>query len=302
MKDLGNAFFVLGIEILIDRSQGILGLSQKRYIEKILSRYGMKNCRLMDTPVAKGDKFSLKQCPKNDLERTAMHDKPYASALGSLMYAQVCTRLDISFIVKVLGRYLSNPGMDHWTAVKRVMCYLKRTKDYMLTYRRSENLEIIGYSDSDFAGCQDSRRSTSGCIFILAGGVVAWKSNKQTLVASSTMEAEYVACFEASKHGIWLRNFVTELRVVDGIEKPLKIFCDNKSAVLYSNNNKSLTKSKHIDIKFLVVKEKVQEKQISIEHIGTECMLADPLTKGLIPKVFHEHAAQMRVNICDALV
>ncbi|XP_057720090.1 secreted RxLR effector protein 161-like [Arachis stenosperma] len=156
----------------------------------------------MDTPVAKGDKLSLKQCPKNDLERTAMHDKPYASALGSLMYAQVCTRPDISFIVGVLGRYLSNLGTDHWIAVKRVMRYLKRTKDYMLTYRRSENLEIIGYSDSDFVGCQDSRRSTLGCNFILAGGAIAWKSNKQTLVASSTMEAEYVACFEASKHGI----------------------------------------------------------------------------------------------------
>ncbi|KAL1360494.1 hypothetical protein AAHE18_04G180600 [Arachis hypogaea] len=287
MKDFGDISFVLGIEILRDRSQGILRLSQKNYIEKILSRYGMENCRPMDTPVAKGDKFSLKQCPKNDLERTAMHDKPYASALGSLMYAQVCTRPDISFVVGVLGRYLSNPDMDHWTAVKRVMRYLKRTKDYMLTYRRSENLEIIGYSDFDFVGCQDSRRSTSGCIFILAGGAIAWKSNKQTLVASSTMEAEYVACFEASKHGMWLRNF---------------IFCDNKSAVLYSNNNKSLTKLKHIDIKFLVVKEKIQEKQISIEHIGTECMLADPLTKGLIPKVFHEHTAQMGVNICDALV
>ena len=105
----------------------------------------------MDTSVVKRDKFSLKQCPKNDLERTTiMHDKPYASALGSLMYTQVCTRPDISFIVKVLGRYLSNPGMDHWIAVKRVMRYLKRTKDYMLIYRRSENLEIIRNSDSDF--------------------------------------------------------------------------------------------------------------------------------------------------------
>ncbi|XP_057747341.1 secreted RxLR effector protein 161-like [Arachis stenosperma] len=158
----------------------------------------------MDIPVAKGDKFSLKQCPKNNLERIAMHDKPYASALGSLIYAQVCTRLDISFIVGVLGRYLSKLGMDHWIAVKRVMCYLKRTKNYMLICWRLENLEIIGYFDSDFVGCQDNRCSTSGCVFMLAGGPIAWKSNKQTLVTSSTMEAEYVACFEASKHGIWL--------------------------------------------------------------------------------------------------
>ncbi|RVW15892.1 Retrovirus-related Pol polyprotein from transposon TNT 1-94 [Vitis vinifera] len=157
------------------------------------------------------------------------------------------------------------------------------------------SLELIGYSDSDFAGCQDSRRSTSGYIYLLAGGAISWRSAKQTLVTSSTMEAEFVACYEASNQGIWLRNFVTGLRVLDGIERPLKIFCDNKSAVLYSNNNRSSTKSKYIDIKFLVVKEKVQSGQISIEHIGTNSMIADPLTKGLPPKVFHEHTAHMGV-------
>ncbi|RVW61719.1 Retrovirus-related Pol polyprotein from transposon TNT 1-94 [Vitis vinifera] len=207
----------------------------------------------------------------------------------------VCTRPDIAYIVGMLSRYLSNPGMDHWRAAKRVMRYLQRTKEYMLTYRRLDQLEIIGYSDSDFAGCQDSRRSTSGYIYLLAGGVISWRFAKQTLITSSTMEAEFVACYEASNQGIWLRNFVTGLRVLDGIEIPLKIFCDNKSAVLYSNNNRSSTKSKYIDIKFLVVKEKVRSGQISIEHIGTNSMIADPLTKGLPPKVFHEHTAHMGV-------
>ncbi|RVW75833.1 Retrovirus-related Pol polyprotein from transposon TNT 1-94 [Vitis vinifera] len=156
----------------------------------------------------------------------------YASAVGSLMYAQVCTRPDIAYIVGMLGRYLSNPGMDHWRAAKRVMRYLQRTKEYMLTYRRLDQLELIGYSDSDFAGCQDSRRSTSGYIYLLAGGAISWRSS---------------------------------------------------------------TKSKYIDIKFLVVKEKVQSGQISIEHIRTNSMIADPLTKGLPPKVFHEHTAHMGV-------
>ncbi|KAL5548410.1 hypothetical protein UlMin_003641 [Ulmus minor] len=212
-----------------------------------------------------------------------MQKIPYASAVGSLMYAQVCTCLDIAYIVGMLGRYLSNPGMDHWRAANRVMRYLQRTKEYMLIYRRSDQLEIIG------------RRSTSGYIYLLAGGAISWRSAKQTLITSSTMEAEFVACYEASNQGIWLRNFVTGLRVLDGIERPLKIFCDNKSAVLYSNNNRSSTKSKYIDIKFLVVKEKVQSGQISIEHIGTNSMIADPLTKGLPPKVFHEHTAHMGV-------
>ena len=128
----------------------------------------------------------------------------------------------------------------------------------MLTYRRSDQLEIIGYTDSDFAGCQDSMKSTSGYIFLLAGGAISWKSAKQSLIASSTMAAEFVACYEASNHGIWLRNFITGLRIVDGIERLLKLFCNNKSTVLYSNNNRSSMKSKHTDIKFLVVKERVR--------------------------------------------
>ena len=146
------------------------------------------------------------------------------------MYAQICTRLDITYIVGMLGRYLSNPGMDHWKKAKWVMRYLQRTKYYMLTYRRSSHLKIGGYSDSDFAGCLNSRRSTSGYIFMLVGGTVSWKSVKQTLIASSTMEAEFIACYKASNHGIWLRNFITQLRIVDGIEKPLRINCDNKAA------------------------------------------------------------------------
>jgi hypothetical protein len=261
----------------------------------------MKDSKPGDTPISKGDKFSLKQCPSTDLEKAEMRKFPYASAVGSLMYAQVCTRPDLAFIVGVLGRYLSNPGIQHWTAVKRVMRYLKRTRDFVLTYRKSDNLEIIGYSDSDFAGCPDSKRSTSGYIFLLAGGAVSWKSVKQTLIAPSTMAAEFVACFEASNHANWLRNFVTGLHIIGSIERPLKIYCDNNAAVLYSNNNMSSTKSKFIDIKYLVVKERVQEKQILIEHIGTDSMLADPLTKGLTPKAFHGHVAHMGLGFEIAL-
>ncbi|KAM6596766.1 hypothetical protein CsatA_007290 [Cannabis sativa] len=224
-----------------------------------------------------------------------MQKIPYALAIGSLMYAQVCTCPDIAYIVGVLGRYLSNPGIDHWKAVKKVMRYLKRTRDYMLTYRMSDHFEIIGYSDSDFEGCQDSRRSTLGYIYLLGGGAISWRSAKQTLIALSTMTAEFVACYEASNYSIWPRNFVTGLCIKDEIERPLNLYCDNKSAVLYSNNNMSSTKSKHIDIKFLVVKERVQSGQICIEHLGTNSMIADPLTKGLPPKVFHEHTARMGV-------
>ena len=116
------------------------------------------------------------------------------------------------------------------------------------------------------------------------------------------MAVKFIACFEASNHGIWLRNFVTGLCVVDGIERQLKIYCDNNSTVLYSNNNRSATKLKFIDIKFSVVKERVQNRYISIEHIGINFMLADPLTKGLVPKIFHEHTVHMGVIPNSTLV
>jgi hypothetical protein len=170
-------------------------LSQKQYIERVLERFGMENCSASVAPLQKGDKFSLMQCPQNEWERKQMERIPYASAVGSLMHAQTCTRPDISFAVGMLGRYQSNPGMDHWKAVKKVMRYLRGTKDYMLTFKRSDHLEVIGYSDSDFARCVDSRKSTFGYLFLLAGGAISWKSAKQTIIASSTMEAEFVACF-----------------------------------------------------------------------------------------------------------
>jgi transposase InsO family protein len=293
MKDLGEASFVLGIEIHRDRSRGILGLSQKSYISRVLERFNMSTCAAGDAPVVKGDKLSKLQCPQNDLERNEMKKIPYASAVGSLMYAQVCTRPDIAFAISVLGRFQSDPGMDHWRAAKKVLRYLQRTKDFMLTYRRSDLLEVVGYADADYAGCADDLKSTSGYVFMLAGGAISWKSVKQTLTASSTMQAEYVACYEATLQAVWLRNFISRLEIVDSISKPLTIYNDNSAAVCFSKNNKRSSGSKHMHIKYLVVREKILELQTSIIHIATEEMIADPLTKGLPPKVFKKHVTHM---------
>src|SRR5215470_15393951 len=151
MKDMGEASYVIGIKIHRDRTQCILGLSQEAYINKVLERFRMKDYSLSVAPIVKGDRFNLNQCPRNDLEREQMRNMTYASAVGSLMYAQVCTRPDIAFTVGMLGRYQSNPRMDYWKAAKKVMRYLKGTKDYMLMYKRTENLEAVSYSDLDFA-------------------------------------------------------------------------------------------------------------------------------------------------------
>ena len=293
MKDLGEATYVLGIEIYRDRSNGVLGLSQKAYIEKVLKKYNMHNCSASPAPIMKGDKYGKFQCPKNEYEAAQMKSIPYASAVGSIMYAQVCTRPDLAFVTGMLGRYQSNPGLEHWKLAKKTLRYLQGTKDLMLTYRKSENLEVVGYSDSDLAGCVDDKKSTSGYIFTLARGAVSWKSSKQKVTASSTMQAEYVACYEATGQAIWLKNFIPGLRVVDSISKPLKLYCDNKPAVYYASSNKSSASAKYIDIKYHVVKEMIQDQTISVEYMNTKLMLADPLTKGLPPIVFKEHVAGM---------
>ena len=293
MKDMGEAMYVIGIEIFRNRSQGMLGLSKKSYINKVLERFRMQNCSASPVPIQKGDKFSLMQCPQNDLEQKQMETIPYASVVGSLMYAQICTRPDISFAVGMLGRYQSNPGLDHWKAAKKVLRYLQGTKEYMLTYRGSDHLEVIGYSDSDYAGCVDTRKSTCGYLYLLAGGAISWKSVKQSVIVTSTMEAEFMACFEAMVQAKWLRNFISRLGIVDSIARPLKIYCDNSTTVFFSKNDKYSKGAKHMELKYFAVKEEVQKQRVSIEHISTNLMIADPLTKGLPPKTFTGHVERM---------
>ncbi|CAL8999959.1 unnamed protein product [Prunus brigantina] len=192
MKDMGEAHFVLGIEILRDISRCLLGLSQKSYIEKVLKRFKMEKC----------SKLNKSQSPANELENEQMKLRPYASLVGSIMYAQVCTRPDLAFVVSVLGRFQANPGEPHWVATKKVLRYLQGTKSHMLIYSKVEKLEIVAYTDSDLAGCTDDRKSTAGYVFVLASGAVSWKSAKQTVVATSTMEAEFIGCFEATKQAV----------------------------------------------------------------------------------------------------
>ena len=124
--------------------------------------------------------------------------------------------------------------------------FLKGTRDYMLMYKQTKNLEVVGYSDLDFAGFVDSLKSTIGCIFMFTSGGVSWRSTKQTLIATSTTEAEFISCFEATLHGVWLKSFIYRLRIVDLIFRPLRMYCDNLTAIFLAKNNKSGSQSKHI--------------------------------------------------------
>ena len=169
----------------------------------------------------------------------------------------------------------------------------------MYTFRKTDNLEVVGYSDSDFAKCKDEKKSTSWYIFMFSGGPISWRSHKQELTTTSTMMAEYVAYYHATCHAVLLRNLFSGLKVVDSISRPLKIFCDNNSAVNFSNSTSSSGAGLYLDTKYLFVRERVEDQSIIIKYISTHDMLADPLTKGLSPKLFLEHIASM--GLTDSL-
>jgi hypothetical protein len=257
MKDLGEASFVLGIEVHRDRRKGVLGLSQKSYLEKVLKKFSMHACNPTPAPIVKSDKCGSFQSPSDQYEIDQMKLVTYASAVGRLIYAQVCTHPDLTFVTGIVGRYQKSPGKEHWNGIKKALRYIQGAKGLMLTYERSDSFEIVGYSDSDFMGCLDTDRSTSGYVFKLACGAISWSSSKQNVMTLSMMYAEFVACYEATRHAMWLKKFVSDLRVVDNIERPLKLYYDSESAVFYAHNNKKTNVANHINIMFYVVKEKI---------------------------------------------
>ena len=166
---MGEANFVLEVKITRDRSKKLLSLSQGTYIKKILERFHMHNSKPIDTPMEKGCTLSLDQCPKNDEEKNQMSKVPYASTIGSLMYAMLCTCLDICFTVGMVSHYHSNPRPTHWRAVKRILRYLYGTNDHALCYH-GRDLRLTSYNDVDWASDKDEHKSTSGYAFILGCG------------------------------------------------------------------------------------------------------------------------------------
>ncbi|KAL8116619.1 hypothetical protein AgCh_022965 [Apium graveolens] len=231
IKDLGEASYILEMRIYRERHRRMIGLSQSTYIDKVLHRFGMQNAKRGYVPVSQEITISKDQCPKSLDEKDLMNKVPYASAIGSIMYAMVCTRPDVSYALSMTSRYQSNLGEGHWTAVKNILKYLKRTKDSFLVYGGEEKLVVKGYTDASFQTDRDDTVSQSGFVFCLNGGAVSWKSSKQKTVADSTKEAEYIATCEAAKEAVWIRKFISDLGVVPSIADPIDLYCDNNGAI-----------------------------------------------------------------------
>lgn len=276
MKDLGSAKSCLGIRI--SQQKGVIQLDQAIYIENILERFGMINCKPVGTPADTSTKLSLQDFNEND---SLVGRVPYQEAIGSLLYVAQATRPDIAFAVNDASRFNLNHAQVHWLAVKRIFRYLKGTMAYKLTYRKMGPHidDLHAYVDSDWASEIDERRSCTGFVIMMTNGAINWCSKRQPIVALSSTEAEYIALSSVTSDVLWTKQLRDELD--NDKSTTTTIYCDNESAIKIAESDAFRPRTKHIDIRFHHIREKVENGVIGIRHIPTQKMIADSLTKAV---------------------
>ena len=242
----------------------------------------MKNAKFVSIPLAGHMKLSKKMCPTAREEKENMAKVPYSSVVGNLMYVMVCTRPDIAHTVGVVSRFLENLGKEHWKAVKWILRYLRGSSDECLCFGASNPI-LKGYTDSDMAGDLDNRKSTTGYLFTFSGGAISWQSKLQKCVALSTTEAEYIATTEAGKEIIWLKQFLQEL----GLNRmEYIVYCDSQSAIDLSKNSMYHARTKHIDVRYHWIREKVENELFHVKKKNTSENPTDILTKTILQDKF----------------
>lgn len=277
MKDLGAATSCIGIHITYE-CEGI-ALDQKAYISEVIQRFGMADSNPIATPSDLNQKLSVTMSPTNEEEKQAMAEIPYQSLVGCLLFIAQGTRPDIAFAVNDVSRFNSNYGRPHWTAVKRILRYLKGTLDYKLHFSKSNDNFLAGYCDSDWASDVDKRRSCTGYVFKLSNGAISWNSKRQGTVALSSTEAEYIAASWATKEAIWLQNFGRELD--HDMAQAVQLQMDNQSAINLSHSDGYNQRTKHIDVRYHHLRDKVGDGTINISYVSTDENAADILTKAV---------------------
>ena len=293
IKDVGENEYFLGMRVQQDLKLGTIRLTQRPYWEHVINRFRLEHITPRNTPLPTGISLDSNMSPKTDSERDQMNDKPYRSILGSVMWGQLATRPDLSFSISLLARFQANPGLEHWNALMHVIGYVKNTLDYGLTYSRDAELSPHAFVDADYGGCKDTRRSTSGYVFLMAGGPVTWSSKRQATVALSTVEAEYVAMSRCAQQMVWMHSWLSEVKV--DYATPGLIKGDNRGAIALTKNTKDHGKVKHIDIRHHYIRELLQSGIITTEQVPSADNLADLFTKPL-PRD-HHHQLLSFLNI-----
>ncbi|CAM8969448.1 unnamed protein product [Rhodiola kirilowii] len=271
IKDMGEAKVILGIRI--KRVEGGLGLTQSHYIENVLKKFNYMNCFPVSTPYDSSTHlYPNTGKPKSQLE--------YAKVIGSLMYAMTSTMPDIAFAVGKLGRYTSNPSMQQWQAIHRVLRYLKGNMNFGLVYSNFPSV-IEGFLDASWISNEEDHSSTSGCVFLLGGGAISWASKKQTCISSSTMESKFVALAATSKEAEWLKNLIHEIPLWERPISPISIHCDSAATLAKAYSHVYNGKSRHLGVRHSVVRELIMHGVILVDFVRSQQNLADHLTKGL---------------------
>ena len=279
VKDMGELKYFLGVKVVQDIPGGTIWMGQPSYTETVLREFSMVDAKAVKTPMNSSVKLS-----KATENSRSVDAERYQSAVGKLLYLSTRTRPDIAFAVCNVAKYTANPTEDHWKAVKHILRYLAGTVNYGLLYIRDSPIECCGYSDADWAGDLDDRKSTSGYVFQVGGACVSWKCRKQACVALSTAESEYMALSSAAQEAIWMRQLLSELKGES--LKPATIFEDNQSAICLSKNPQFHGRSKHIGIKYHFIRDQVNDGVVDVKYCKTEDMLADIMTKGLYGERF----------------
>ena len=286
IKDLGESKWLLGMFIERDHEKGWICLSQTAYINVILNRFGMTECKSAKTP------YSTEKFDGGQVEVTKF---PFRELIGHLMYLANMTRPDISQAVGYLSRFVSCFTNSHVIAVKHILRYLKGTVEHGITFMKDEKFQIQLFSDSDFAGDQEDRKSTSGALILMNGGPVLWNSKKQSCVAKSTAEAEYIALSSLASEAIWMKHFLEELPQEERVE-PWIIKEDNQSCIAIANQTTSSSKSKHIDVHFHFIRDLIKRNILKIEYEPTETMFADMFTKAQGGVRFIQHRKAIGIH------
>lgn len=289
MTDLGKMRYFLGIEVL--QAPNGIHVSQAKYAREVLKRFDMEESNSVRNPMVPGTKLSLNE------EGEPVDETLYKQIIGSLMYLTT-TRPDLQFSVSLLSRFMSKPNQTHLQAVKRVLRYLKGTLNYGILYKKGGNGNVLVYTDSDFAGDIDGRKSTSGYVFLLNGAAVAWSSKKQPIITLSTTEAEYVAASACASQAIWFQRILEELSYSYG--ESTVIMCDNTSTIKLSKNPVFHGRCKHIGVRFHFLRDLVNEGVIRLEHCTSQEQAADIFTKPLTREVFE--TMRYKLGVCSIQV
>ena len=274
-RDMGELEYFLGVAVNQNKKSGAVWIGQPVYTRKAIEKFNMSEAKPVATPVDSSVKLT-----KAEEDSETIDQGLYQSAVGCLLYLSTWKRPDIAFAVSNVAKFCSNPSKEHWTAVKWILRYLVGTVDYGLCYKSgSQSDECVGYSDSDWAGDINDRKSTSGYLFQLNGTAISWRSKKQSCVALSTAEAEYMALASAAQEAIWIQQVLSDM--TSEPTKPVHINEDNQSAISMTKNPQYHGRAKHISIKYHFVREQVENAVVILKYCPSENMLADMFTKGL---------------------